>query len=196
MLLSLLLLLLNPPTPQDAINILIISSCSAELDEELRVEADNFLHYCDSLYLLAIKTGKLDSMERQGDKRVEAFKNINLENMLSTEFSIILELNCSNYFSDISIEIIECHSKDVDLTLYNFIIEIDQLKYLQEGDLYMLEAHLKTTNFFNGGQVSFDDKLTIKSDFNGFEQELGNIGVNIIHSLNMAFTNKIVYTIL
>ena len=196
MLLSLLLLLLNPPTPKDSINILIISSCSVEVDEELRVEANNFLNHCDSLSQLAKRMGILDSLEASGDKRTAAFKTVNLENMLSFEFSAILEFNCSNYFSEINIEIIECNSREIDLTSYDFIIEIDQLKYLQEGDLYMLEAHLRTTNFFNGGKVPFDDKLTIKSDFNGFEQELGNIGVNIIHSLNMAFTNKVVYTIL
>lgn len=60
----------------------------------------------------------------------------------------------------------------------------------------MLEAHLRTTNFFNEGQVSFDDKITIKSDFHDFEQGFENMGISIIHSLNMAFTNKVVYTIL
>lgn len=196
MLLTLLLLILSPPIPKDSINILIISSCSVEVDEELIVEADNFLNHCDSLSQLAKRMGIIDSLEASGDKRTAAFKTVNLENMLSFEFSAILEFNCSNYFSEINIEIIECNSEDADLNSYDFVIEIDQLKYLQEGDLYMLEAHLRTTNFFNEGQVSFDDKITIKSDFHGFEQEFENMGISIIHSLNMAFTNKVVYTIL
>lgn len=135
MLLTLLLLILSPPSPKDSINILIISSCSVEVDEELIVEADNFLNHCDSLSQLAKRMGIIDSLEASGDKRTAAFKTVNLENMLSFEFSAILEFNCSNYFSEINIEIIECNSEDADLNSYDFVIEIDQLKYLQEGDL-------------------------------------------------------------